>query len=118
MYRDAELCTGELKKWDPPLLFDLFKDPGENVPRTPLEGWNGSWPEPVDGWHSGSMPADLYNATVARLMAAFEQERQSMPLTQSQVNRGERPDRFPCCSPGCTPLPHCCTCDKSIADEF
>ena len=27
-----------------------------------------------------------------------------------QSARGSSDDRFPCCSPGCTPLPYCCKC--------
>ena len=100
--------------WREPLLFDLLKDPGENVPRTPLAGWDGTWPAP-SGWHSGSMPEGEYTATVKRLRAEFERERTSMPFAVSQVNRGNKPERFPCCSPGCTPLPQCCTCDKQTA---
>ena len=97
--------------WRDPLLFDLLKDPGENVPRTPLANWDGSWPAP-QGWHSGHMPAEEYASVVARLMTEFKRERAAMGFVESRVGLGNRADRFPCCSPGCTPLPHCCTCDK------
>jgi arylsulfatase A len=98
--------------WREPLLFDLLKDPGENVPRTPLENWDGGWPAP-QGWHSGSMPAAEYAQVVTRLMAEFEREKAAMPFVESRVQIGTAPTRFPCCNPGCTPLPHCCTCDTS-----
>ena len=29
---------------------------------------------------------------------------------ESQMNKGNSPDRFPCCNPGCTPMPGCCKC--------
>lgn len=96
--------------WREPLLFDLLKDPGENVPRTRLAGWDGSWPAP-GGWHSGSMPEAEYDAVVKRLQAEFDRERGAMPHVLSQVQRGNNVDRFPCCNPGCTPRPQCCTCD-------
>ena len=110
-YPTASVCAAGVQNWTAqPLLFDLYKDPGENVPRTPLEGWDGTWPAP-SGWHSGSMPADVYNQTVTRLLAAFEAERAGMPHVESVIQRGHSPDRFPCCSPACSPKPHCCTCD-------
>jgi arylsulfatase A-like enzyme len=59
-YPTASVCAAGVQNWTArPLLFDLYKDPGENVPRTPLEGWDGTWPAP-GAWHSGSMPADEY----------------------------------------------------------
>ena len=57
------------------------------------------------------MPAGEYAAAVARLTAAYTKEVAGMPKTVSQVNRGSSVDRFPCCSPNCSPKPHCCTCD-------
>ena len=28
----------------------------------------------------------------------------------SEMGKGSSPDRFPCCNPGCTPMPGCCKC--------
>ena len=73
-YPDAALCAAALQNWtDAPLLFDLHVDPGENVPRTPCAGWDGTWPAPA-GWHSGCMVAGEYvrshRARTARVTSA------------------------------------------------
>ena len=48
-------------------------------------------------------------APVLNSMAA-EYSQTYSPATVSQMGRGSSKDRFPCCSPGCTPLPDCCKC--------
>ena len=35
----------------------------------------------------------------------------------SEIGRGSNTTRFPCCSPGCTPLPDCCACAKATASN-
>ena len=108
-YPDAGVCADGLRNWTAaPLLFDLLIDPGENVPRTPCE-WDGTWPAPK-GWHSGCMPRAEYADAVARLTAEYEAQLTRLPPVVPRPALGTASERFPCCSPGCSPLPHCCAC--------
>ena len=103
-----------------PVLFDLHKDPGETVPRTPCPGWDGKWPISGKGngavpgnWHSGCMTEADYTATVAELVELYDRRVASFPRVVSEIWKGARPDRFPCCNPGCSPMPDCCHCGSA-----
>ena len=113
-YPDANLCLAPAANWTgKELLFDLNIDPGENVPRTPCD-WDGDWPAPPS-WHSGCMPKALYKATIAELSIEYKKELARVPNVTSRTHEGQGNERFPCCSPGCSPLPHCCQCKDGQA---
>ncbi|XP_028916843.1 arylsulfatase A [Ornithorhynchus anatinus] len=86
--------TTPLTAHDPPLLFDLDTDPGENY-------------ELLRGGRRGE-PGVLQAIKATRLLkAAFDA---SMVFGPSQMGRGLDPSLQLCCSPGCTPWPACCHC--------
>ena len=91
----------------------------ERVPRTPCPDWDGKWPirgngkQPPSNWHSGCMTTEDYNAVVAELSGLYREHVRQFPVVVSQIWRGSQPDRFPCCSPGCSPLPECCHCSST-----
>ena len=82
-------------------------------------GWNGKWPitgggkEPPSNWHSGCMPTEAYESVVAELTELYHSHVAQFPLVVSQVWRGSEPSRFPCCNPGCSPLPDCFHCETT-----
>lgn len=83
-------CYAGLESHDPPLLFDLGRDEWEQYPL------NVSQPGLVE--------------VVQHMQALRAQLQQDLQFAPSQIDKGSSPSRFPCCSPSCTPLPHCCAC--------
>ena len=45
------------------------------------------------------------------LMSMAADYRKTYITALSQMGKGSSPDRFPCCNPGCTPMPICCKCN-------
>ncbi|XP_061629417.1 arylsulfatase A [Phyllopteryx taeniolatus] len=76
---------------DPPLLFDLEADPSEHYPLVP----GGDTDVP---------------ALLERIKKVKEQFEASMSFGESQIGKGSDPQLEPCCSPECSPKPHCCQC--------
>lgn len=93
-YRDQD-CWDATKqaKQDPPLLFDLLVDPSEGHPI------KSHSPEYIAAMASLQKVADEFQATAV--------------FAESQILRGSNQTVLPCCSPGCSPFPSCCTCNKS-----
>eukprot|EP00118_Oscarella_pearsei_P022434 m.259563 g.259563 ORF g.259563 m.259563 type:complete len:513 (+) comp40423_c1_seq7:3494-5032(+) len=89
-YYDED-CWGStgLKKHDPPLLFDLMQDPSEKYPLSGKE-----YNEIID--------------TITQMVDKFNKE---MTWTDSEIH-GSSSDAMPCCKPGCSPFPSCCTCES------
>ena len=84
---DCHTNTG-LKKQDPPLLFDLDKDPKER----------------------DSLDTKKFKAIVDEIQEATEEHRKGMTFGPPMCDEGGNPMNFPCCSPSCTPRPRCCAC--------
>ena len=86
--------------------------------------WDGKWPisgngkHPPSNWHSGCMTTEDYQQVVSELTALYYEHVKSFPLVVSQIWRGSEPSRFPCCNPGCTPLPECCHCGTAARHAF
>jgi arylsulfatase A len=83
-------CWSATKKaaQNPPLLFDLNKDPSEVYELSPKD------PE--------------YNSimdTMKNLKKTFDSK---MEWGESQVSKGSKPNLYPCAVPGCSPFPTCC----------
>lgn len=84
-------CYAELEEHDPPLLFDVGNDAAETYPLNATD------------------PA--YAPIVVHLTQLKLQQEADVVLAPSQTDLGTSPDRFPCCSPTCTPKPSCCKCE-------
>lgn len=80
----------------PPLLFDLSEDPGENY--NLLGGAAKVTPETLQALKQLEL-----------LKAQFDA---SMTFSPSQMARGKDPALQICCQPRCTPWPSCCHCPK------
>ena len=39
-------------------------------------------------------------------------------VAASEMHKGSNKTRFPCCSPGCTPLPDCCKCAVALQEHL
>lgn len=56
---------------------------------------------------------DFVDSMVANLTQLYNESVADKSLWgPSEINRGGSAERFPCCSPGCTPLPYCCKCER------
>eukprot|EP00045_Choanoeca_perplexa_P004501 m.38675 g.38675 ORF g.38675 m.38675 type:complete len:525 (-) comp12608_c0_seq1:38-1612(-) len=106
-----ELCRDNAKLQDltkSPLLFNVEYDPGEEVLLT-----NSTYGE-FNATHTyDDVVADL-QAIYWRHVNSFEEVPSQFEEVPSQIAKGTSPDRFPCCSPNCTPLPHCCACATGL----
>ncbi|XP_036093695.1 arylsulfatase A isoform X1 [Rousettus aegyptiacus] len=89
-------ASSPLTAHDPPLLFDLSKDPGENYN---LLG------------DVAKVPPEALRALkqLELLKAQFDA---AMTFSPSQMARGEDPALQICCQPGCSPQPSCCYCPE------
>jgi arylsulfatase A len=91
-YRDED-CWGSTPKTkhDPPLLFDLLSDPSE---RFPLSG----------------KEYDLVIQQITNMTMKFNE---NMIWHDSEIH-GSNSSAMPCCRPGCSPFPSCCTCGQEF----
>lgn len=87
-------ASSPLTAHEPPLLFDLSKDPGENYN---LVG-------------SGAEVAPQTLEALKQLQLLKAQFDASMTFSPSQMARGEDPALQMCCHPSCSPWPSCCHC--------
>ena len=89
-YYDAACYAKSVDHTESPILYNLEADPGEvnAVPASSAE----------------------YKEHAPRLRALADQHAASFWRAPSEMARGSNPERFPCCSPGCSPKPHCCKC--------
>ena len=79
-----------LQHYDPPLLFNVNQDPKE---RYPLD---------VTGKHK---------VELQKILDIIAEHNKTMTFGLPQVDQGNNPLNFPCCSPSCSPRPHCCKCE-------
>ena len=89
-------ASSPLTAHEPPLLFDLSEDPGENY--NLLEGVDKVAPEALQAMKQLEL-----------LKAQFDA---AMTFGPSQMARGEDPALQVCCQPSCTPRPSCCHCPE------
>ncbi|XP_048659110.1 arylsulfatase A isoform X3 [Marmota marmota marmota] len=89
-------ATSPLTAHEPPLLYDLSKDPGENY--NLLEGTTEVTPEVLRAMKQLQL-----------LKAQFDA---AMKFGPSQMARGQDPSLQICCKPRCTPYPVCCQCPE------
>lgn len=93
-YPDKTCCSNqpEGKRASPPggILFNVERDLSEVLPLSAASHEYKKW-------------APVLFSMAAEYLKTYS-------VTTSQMKRGSSNDRFPCCSPGCTPLPECCTC--------
>ena len=88
-YPDVD-CRGstKLKYHEPPLLFDLARDPKE---RDPLD-------------------VAKFSAAMEAIHSLVAQHNKTMTFAPPQIGIDNSPDNYPCCNPSCTPRPTCCKC--------
>ncbi|XP_065187094.1 arylsulfatase A-like [Sycon ciliatum] len=88
-YPDAD-CRGKttLKVQDPPLLFDLARDPKERQP----------------------LPLKQFQAVLTVISDLVAEHNKTMTFGPPQIGIDVSKDNFPCCNPTCTPRPECCKC--------
>ncbi|XP_019524084.1 PREDICTED: arylsulfatase A isoform X2 [Hipposideros armiger] len=89
-------AANPLTAHEPPLLFDLSEDPGEN--------YN------LLGCAAQVTPEALQMVKQLKLLKA--QFDAAMTFSPSQMARGEDPALQVCCRPGCSPWPSCCHCPE------
>nr|XP_019573393.1 PREDICTED: arylsulfatase A isoform X2 [Rhinolophus sinicus] len=89
-------AASPLTAHEPPLLFDLSQDPGEN--------YN------LLGCAAQVTPEALQAVKQLELLKA--QFDAAMTFSPSQMARGEDPALQVCCRPGCSPWPSCCHCPE------
>ncbi|XP_046299582.1 arylsulfatase A isoform X2 [Marmota monax] len=89
-------ATSLLTAHEPPLLYDLSKDPGENY--NLLEGTTEVTPEVLRAMKQLQL-----------LKAQFDA---AMKFGPSQMARGQDPSLQICCKPRCSPYPVCCQCPE------
>jgi arylsulfatase A len=87
-------ATSPLTAHEPPLLYDLSKDPGENY--NLLGNVDEATPEVLQVMKHLQLLKAEYDA--------------AMTFGPSQIARGEDPTLQICCQPSCTPHPTCCYC--------
>ncbi|XP_035130744.1 arylsulfatase A isoform X1 [Callithrix jacchus] len=87
-------ASSSLTAHEPPLLYDLSEDPGENY--NLLGGVAKATPEVLQA--------------MKQLQLLKAQLDASVTFGPSQVARGEDPNLQICCQPSCTPHPACCHC--------
>uniref|UniRef100_A0A8I3PR20 Arylsulfatase A n=2 Tax=Canis lupus familiaris TaxID=9615 RepID=A0A8I3PR20_CANLF len=92
-------ASSPLTAHEPPLLFDLSEDPGENY--NLLGGMAEVAPEALQALKQLQLLKAQFDATVT--------------FSPSQMARGEDPALQICCQPGCTPRPSCCHCPEPQA---
>lgn len=90
-------AASPLTAHDPPLLYDLSVDPGENY--NLLESMEEPSPEVLLALKHLNLLKAQYDATVT--------------FSPSQIAKGEDPALQICCQPSCTPHPACCHCPDS-----
>ena len=94
-----------------PLLVNLNTDPGEAQLSTRV---CDPGPDNVTGaidprCHS----QEEVDAITNQLMDLYNKSKSDKALwAPSQIRRGSSADRFPCCSPTCSPKPYCCKCEN------
>lgn len=94
-YPDAECHAARVdRRPSGGLLFNVELDVGEVLPVANSTAEYATW-------------APLLRRLAADYVAA-------LGTVPSETARGEAAERFPCCSPGCTPLPECCTCPQRL----
>ncbi|XP_044918527.1 arylsulfatase A isoform X2 [Felis catus] len=89
-------ASSPLTAHEPPLLFDLSEDPGENY--NLLGGMAEVTPEALQALKQLQL-----------LKAQFDA---ALTFSPSQMARGEDPALQICCQPSCTPRPSCCHCPE------
>ncbi len=94
---DPDCKNGNLKRHDPPLLFDLHLDPSEQYNLS-----NDS----------------SYEGLISEITQLKKQYDEKMVFGLSQIKRGGEKDLDPCCSPKCSPFPQCCRCSSSGELKF
>ncbi|XP_077932947.1 arylsulfatase A isoform X3 [Halichoerus grypus] len=92
-------ASSPLTAHEPPLLFDLSEDPGENY--NLLGGLAEVAPEAMQALKQLQLLKAQFDASVT--------------FSPSQMARGEDPALQICCQPGCTPQPSCCHCPEPQA---
>jgi len=92
-------ASSPLTAHEPPLLFDLSEDPGENY--NLLGGLAEVAPEAMQALKQLQLLKAQFDASVT--------------FSPSQMARGEDPALQICCQPGCTPRPSCCHCPEPQA---
>ncbi|XP_072829913.1 arylsulfatase A isoform X2 [Vicugna pacos] len=89
-------ASSPLTAHEPPLLFDLSEDPGENY--NLLGGVAEVAPETLQALKQLQLLKAQFDAAVT--------------FSPSQIARGEDPALQICCQPSCTPRPTCCHCPE------
>lgn len=89
-------ASNPLTAHEPPLLFDLSEDPGENY--NLLDSVDEVAPEALQAMKQLEL-----------LKAQFDA---AMTFGPSQMAQGEDPTLQVCCQPSCTPRPSCCHCPE------
>nr|XP_004650487.1 arylsulfatase A isoform X1 [Jaculus jaculus] len=92
-------AASSLTAHEPPLLYDLSEDPGENY--NLLESVAEVSPEALKAMKHLQLLKSQYDA--------------AMTFGPSQMAKGEDPALQICCQPSCTPYPACCHCPDSQA---
>ncbi|XP_007519480.1 arylsulfatase A [Erinaceus europaeus] len=89
-------ASNPLTPHEPPLLYDLSEDPGENYNLL---------------MHTTEVTAEALQALkqIELLKAQFDS---SMTFSPSQMNLGMDPSLQICCQPSCNPRPSCCFCPE------
>ena len=90
-------ASNPLTAHEPPLLFDLSEDPGENY----------------NLLRSGAEVAPEALEAVKQLQLLKAQFDAGVTFGPSQVALGEDPALQMCCRPGCSPWPTCCHCPET-----
>lgn len=90
-------AANRLTAHEPPLLYDLSKDPGENY--NLLDSTEEVSPEALQALKHIELLKAEYDA--------------AMTFSPSQIAKGEDPALQICCQPSCTPHPVCCHCPDS-----
>eukprot|EP00118_Oscarella_pearsei_P008316 m.42057 g.42057 ORF g.42057 m.42057 type:complete len:508 (+) comp33327_c0_seq4:144-1667(+) len=90
-YHDRD-CWDEtpLKYHDPPLLFNVEKDPKERV--------------------SLDVSVEENKKVLSEIVAITERHNKTMTFGKPMISQGNNESLFPCCSPSCSPRPTCCKC--------
>lgn len=89
-------ATSILTAHEPPLLFDLSEDPGENY--NLLERISSVSPKVLQALKQLELLKAQFDASVV--------------FGPSQMNQGQDPSLQICCQPSCSPRPTCCHCPE------
>lgn len=90
-------AANHLTAHEPPLLYDLSEDPGENY----------NLLESMEKISSEALQALKH---IQLLKAQYDA---AMTFSPSQIAKGEDPSLQICCQPSCSPHPVCCHCPDS-----